>query len=94
MSISSRHGIATSWGTDWQRCSSQRMMPLPSQCCEGRCAAMDATARHSCVRTGGAPLLKRKSRVIKLSRRLMTASDGSSSKSRCTFVRSVCAQKY
>ena len=59
----------------------------------GSAAARLASASDSCVLTGGAPLPNASSSPASESRREGSASEGSSSTSCWTFVRSVCAAR-
>ena len=56
VSSSSMHGSATSVPTALNLRPTQRTTPASPHCSAGTCTANAASARHSCVRTGGAPL--------------------------------------
>jgi hypothetical protein len=63
VSSSSRQGSAASGGTCCSLVPNQRTAPPSPHSAAGTCTDMDASARHSCVRTGGAPLQAGKARV-------------------------------
>mmetsp|Transcript_14581 Transcript_14581/g.36265 ORF Transcript_14581/g.36265 Transcript_14581/m.36265 type:complete len:401 (-) Transcript_14581:293-1495(-) len=89
VSSSSRHGSAASAAWPCSLDANQATGPPSPHLSAGTCTVSAVRARHSWVRTGGAPFAYFSSSTIRLSLRLLTALSGSSSKSLATLVRSV-----